>query len=619
MKNKGLVFKIAVLAFGTLLLALGACSIIGLAIGASVNKKYTIERPVPVYKLDSLRKGTHLSVFRGGKTIEGGFAEIRTNDTSGARILAIERNVPNSSVQIKIDIPFVEIDSVLVAEKYAVSKGQQWSNGWQIVHLPRKTRLEVHKKDGSIVEGKFIKAIKTDPTDKAPNQIKLRKSIGDSLCTIPVADISYVVCTGASNYALKGFLIGLGVDLTVVTIAVGTALSGNWLHFEYTGSASANSCPYVYSSADGRYQFEGEMFVGSFFKGAQRTDILPLHHLRAADGKCRLRLTNELDETEYIDHVSLLAVEHPLGTRIVPTGEGQIWALGNTLLPHKATDLAGLDATEDLHQRDGRGWLSNPFGRNPDDPKDQRDGLVLEFDRPDGADTALLALRLMNTPWTVNLQTQLQVLPGRDQEAWYAHMDQSPEARQALFTAMARELMLRISVWDGSEWRPCGYVWEVGAAAERDVAFALPLNGVPSYTNLKIRLDCPPGTWVVDFAELDYHARREYADNISATRATDGAGQDISAVISAADGWYYDMPRLYQYADIEFVVPNYKPGGAYSFLVQCSGYYSTRVHAEGEPQTELMNRLLQQQGALNQYALECINRDAAKWKSAKPQ
>jgi hypothetical protein len=76
------------------------------------------------------------------------------------------------------------------------------------------------------------------------------------------------------------------------------------------------SCPFVYSHDGSIYVLDGEPYGGSICEGLARTDLCELEHLLAVNGKYRLIVSNELDETQYIDELALLVIDHPpvLGT-----------------------------------------------------------------------------------------------------------------------------------------------------------------------------------------------------------------------------------------------------------------------------------------------------------------
>ncbi len=90
--------------------------------------------------------------------------------------------------------------------------------------------------------------------------------------------------------------------------------------------------------------------------------------LAARDGYYDLRITAELWETYYLDHYSLLVVDHPVGTdvfvdertaRVAP--ELKVYTVAT---PHpfaRATDEQGQDVTDIVHERDGK--YLDTFGR----------------------------------------------------------------------------------------------------------------------------------------------------------------------------------------------------------------------------------------------------------------
>jgi len=71
------------------------------------------------------------------------------------------------------------------------------------------------------------------------------------------------------------------------------------------------SCPLVYSWDGSGWRLDSGTFGGAITRGLQRTDVDGLDHLTPADGLLKLRVTNELDETDHLDALELLVVDHP--------------------------------------------------------------------------------------------------------------------------------------------------------------------------------------------------------------------------------------------------------------------------------------------------------------------
>ena len=127
-----------------------------------------------------------------------------------------------------------------------------------------------------------------------------------------------------SHSVMTGFLIGLAVDAVVIAVAAS--------HDE-PPPADTCGCPYA-RSWDGRdWRVEGECFSGSIFQAAARTDFLRLAHLAPVDGACRVRISDELSETDFVDEATLLVVDHPMGTTVVPSFAGEMHTLRNARPP----------------------------------------------------------------------------------------------------------------------------------------------------------------------------------------------------------------------------------------------------------------------------------------------
>jgi hypothetical protein len=82
--------------------------------------------------------------------------------------------------------------------------------------------------------------------------------------------------------------------------------------------------------------------------------------LRARDGRYELRVTNELEETLFLDHLSLVAIDHPAGTDVYPR-EGlvsspaaglQVETLRERRPAQRVIDASGRDATANAARTD---------------------------------------------------------------------------------------------------------------------------------------------------------------------------------------------------------------------------------------------------------------------------
>jgi tetratricopeptide (TPR) repeat protein len=132
-----------------------------------------------------------------------------------------------------------------------------------------------------------------------------------------------------------------------------------------------SSCPYLYTWNGDRFEFVTD-FLGGGEMGYQLApgvystpdpeEFVRIRgdQLRARDGRYEIRVTNELEETLFLDHLSLLAVDHPADTDVFPR-EGLVSApvagmrtetLRNRRPATRVIDAAGTDATRAASRTD---------------------------------------------------------------------------------------------------------------------------------------------------------------------------------------------------------------------------------------------------------------------------
>ena len=342
------------------------------------------------------------------------------------------------------------------------------------------------------------------------------------------------------------------------------------------------SCPMVYSWDGEHWRRDSGTFGGAIMEALQRTDLDNLDFATVQDGILRLRVTNELAETDYLDALSLLAVDHDASETVAPDPAGRMHSIGTLVPPVGATDFRGADALPRVRDADGWNWESTVSGRDPQRAADLRDGLMLRFVRPRGATRAHLVLDGNSTAWATYMLFEFVRAHGNATQAWYDSMNARPAVAKLLQARLAREAFLSAAVHTVSGWKPQGMFWEAGPEVVKRQVLDLDLAGVAGDTVL-IRLESAPSFWTIDRVALDFTADRQLAvHELSPVSARDIAGRDILPLIGSVDHRYY-VAETGAAADVAFSVPPLAAGLRRSFLLRSTGWYRVRTPAEGPP------------------------------------
>ncbi|MEM4322104.1 MAG: hypothetical protein QW308_03365, partial [Candidatus Woesearchaeota archaeon] len=90
------------------------------------------------------------------------------------------------------------------------------------------------------------------------------------------------------------------------------------------------SCPYLYIRTDNDYAKENDIFPYAIGNENKKTNYLVLNNRPTEnDGEYYLKISEEKEETSYIDSVKLYAVEHPKDVKIAIDSEGNIYTYKN--------------------------------------------------------------------------------------------------------------------------------------------------------------------------------------------------------------------------------------------------------------------------------------------------
>jgi hypothetical protein len=303
-------------------------------------------------------------------------------------------------------------------------------------------------------------------------------------------------------------------------------------------------------------------------------------------------MANEQAETDYVDAVSVLAVDHAADVTVAPSSDGAVHALGALQLPFRAVDYRGHDALARVRAADGWSWESRPSRRDTTRAEDLRDGVVLAFARPRGATTARLVVDGTNTPWAALMVTRFVAAHGRATQAWYDSLATDPRMARALGAMIAREGFLDVQVRGAGGWVHQEFMREAGPEVSKRQVVTLDLKDVEGDT-VEIRLESAPMFWLVDHVALDFTpARAVQATELHAARATDARARDLRPTLRTADRGYQVL-ETGDVIELAFRVPPVPVGLRRSDLLRSTGWYRIHSPDTAEPDIALLREVME--------------------------
>ena len=407
----------------------------------------------------------------------------------------------------------------------------------------------------------------------------------------------------------KTLFLVVGVGATVALVAAAVALS-NWdgpLGGCCTsGGSGTYSCPLIFSWDGKGWWLDSGTYAGALMPALARTDVDNLDHAEAHDGAVRLRVTGVPGETEHVDAIRLLAVDHDPLCMIAPDAKGTLHSLGTLREPATARDFKGRDMLRLVRTNDELSWESVPTGRDTTREEDIRDGLEIEFPRDPRATEARLVVDGRYTAWADYLTGEYVQLHGRETEAWYRDLSSNPSKARAFAAALAREAFLTISVWDGERWSRQGSL--PGAGPELTKRQVVPLDlSIVRGDMVRVRLETAPALWMIDRVALDQEPEAAFSvREIELSEARDLRGRDVRAPLVRADGEEFVMEQQ-DTLELRFAVDPTPPGRARSYIAATTGWYRIHTSESGEPDSALAERLIREPRAISRLSVARMN------------
>jgi hypothetical protein len=365
--------------------------------------------------------------------------------------------------------------------------------------------------------------------------------------------------------------------------------------------ATKQSCPFVYSWNGTEYVFDAEPYGGAISRGLEKDDFSELGQLREQDGLYRLKVTNEVDETQFTNLTELWVVDHPGGTRVVPDIQGKLHTVAAPYTPLAAHDSAGHDLLPWLRATDRLIWEPPAV---PDADGNLQSDIEMTFPKPAGETQAKLVANAATGLWGSYMIKKMVELRGRDLGAWYRTIDESKPARDALFAWEVREQLyaLKIEVQEPTGWVVRGILPGTGPFISKDRIIPLDVSHVQG-DQLHIRIRPPAGFWALNSFAVDYTPDRPLSmQTLKPATARDLQGFDVQPDLVAIDDRYVAMPNVGDTANLTFRAPPAKAGTERAVFLHSRGYYKLHLPGTGEPDTKTLQAIENVPGTAARFA-----------------
>ena len=224
---------------------------------------------------------------------------------------------------------------------------------------------------------------------------------------IPIDRIAKVEARRFSPANTVLLVVGIGATAVLVAAAV------------FAATYEVTNCPRIYSWNGTAWQLDSGTYAGAIMPALARTDVDNLDFARGLDGTLRLSVRGVPNETEHVDAIRLIVVDHDPQCTIAPDAGGALHALGSLTPPTAARDFRSRDALRLVRENDALSWESVPTGRDTARAEDIRDGLEMEFPMAEGATEARLVVDGRYSTWEAYLMNEYIQLRGKDTGAWY--------------------------------------------------------------------------------------------------------------------------------------------------------------------------------------------------------
>ena len=382
---------------------------------------------------------------------------------------------------------------------------------------------------------------------------------------IPADSVLYanVVSTDAAGSVLATLGVIVGVLGVIALIAL----------------ATKQSCPFIYSFDGQQFVFDAEPLGGAICAGLARTDISSLDFVKPLNGEYRLLVRNEVPETQYIDRMRLLVIDHPADAHVYPDLQGNFYSFTQVRGAASACDEQGMSLMNFLRASDKVAWQTHLPSASKAVTEPVRHELRITLPKPVDAKRAWLITNIGTSSWGSNMIRKTVEYRGATAGAWLKSLTPGSQSYVEMQQFLEREEMYNLKTWvkEGESWKQEGVIVGQGPFVSEDRVYPIDVSNVVG-DSLVLRFNPPKGFWTFDYLGVSYeNPTVMHASAVEASRAEDHRETSILGPLASIDDKYYSMPEVGDWANISFDVPAQPPATVRSVYLETRGYYELHL------------------------------------------
>jgi hypothetical protein len=297
------------------------------------------------------------------------------------------------------------------------------------------------------------------------------------------------------------------------------------------------------------------------------------------DGEYKLLVRNEVAETQHIDKMKLLVVDHPPNLSVYPDIEGTFHGFRSSFGATTAADENGLSLMKFLHASDNIAWQTHLPSASKATDGALRHALTVTLPKQPGAKKAWLITNIGTSTWGSNMIRKTVEYRGNTADAWLKSLTPGSESFMQMAQYLENEEMYQLKTWvkEGKSWNQEAVILGQGPLISEDRVYPIDVSNVVG-DSLVLRFNPPKGFWTFDYIAVSYEETLTIpAVTVGATRAQDQLENSILDSLRNADGRHFVMPEVGDWASVNFTVPPQVEGTVRGVYLETSGYYELHL------------------------------------------